>query len=102
MKYELIIIGGGPAGVSAGVYAGRKLLKTLLIAPEFGGQSVVSDDIQNWIGTPHIHGAQLAKDLESKFKVKASISIEFEDLAEDEKEQAGLPPAKLLPVPGGR
>jgi thioredoxin-disulfide reductase len=63
MTYELIIIGGGPAGVSAGVYAGRKLLKTLVIAPEFGGQSIESPDIQNWIGTPHITGAELAKSL---------------------------------------
>lgn len=61
--YELIIIGGGPAGASAGVYAARKQLKTLLITKEFGGQSVVSDDIQNWIGTPHISGSDLAKSL---------------------------------------
>ena len=51
MTYELIIIGGGPAGVAAGVYAARKQLKTLLITPEFGGQSVVSEGIENWIGT---------------------------------------------------
>ncbi len=66
--YDLTIIGGGPAGVAAGVYAARKLLKTLFISPEFGGQSVVSDDIQNWIGTPHIAGAKLAKDLEAHLK----------------------------------
>lgn len=63
MQYELIIIGGGPAGCSAAVYAARKQIKTLLITAEFGGQSVVSDDIQNWIGTPHISGADLAKSL---------------------------------------
>jgi alkyl hydroperoxide reductase subunit F len=54
MTYDLIIIGGGPAGVSAGVYAARKRLKTLLITPEFGGQSVVSEGIENWIGTVKI------------------------------------------------
>lgn len=64
-KYDLIIIGGGPAGCSAAVYAARKQLKTLLIAKEWGGQSVVSDDIQNWIGTPHISGAKLAENLKS-------------------------------------
>lgn len=63
--YELIIIGGGPAGASASVYAARKQLKTLLITKEFGGQSVVSDDIQNWIGTPHISGSDLAKSLKT-------------------------------------
>lgn len=61
--FDLIIIGGGPAGAAAAVYAARKQLKTLLIAEEFGGQSVVSEKIYNWIGTPEISGAQLAKDL---------------------------------------
>lgn len=46
MIYDLIIIGGGPAGVSAGVYAARKRLKTLLITPDFGGQSTVSEGIE--------------------------------------------------------
>ena len=63
--YELIIIGGGPAGSAAAVYAARKKIKTAIIAYEFGGQSNVSDDIQNWIGTPHISGADLAKNLET-------------------------------------
>lgn len=59
--YDLIIIGGGPAGVAAGVYAARKRLKTLLIAEEIGGQSTVSEGIENWIGTITISGADLAK-----------------------------------------
>ncbi|MEN9881433.1 MAG: hypothetical protein RLZZ308_616 [Candidatus Parcubacteria bacterium] len=63
MLYDLIIIGGGPAGSAAAIYASRKQLKTLLILKEWGGQSVVSEDIQNWIGTPHIAGADLAKNL---------------------------------------
>lgn len=65
MLYDLIIIGGGPAGTAAAVYAARKQLKTLLILKEWGGQSIVSDDIQNWIGTPHISGADLAKSLKA-------------------------------------
>jgi NADH-dependent peroxiredoxin subunit F len=63
--YDLIIIGGGPAGTAAAVYAARKQLKTLLIVKEWGGQSIVSDDIQNWIGTPHIAGAKLAESFKS-------------------------------------
>src|SRR3989338_6606036 len=58
---DLIIIGGGPAGVAAGVYAARKRLKTVLIAEDIGGQSVVSEGIENWIGSPKIHGKELAK-----------------------------------------
>ncbi len=65
MKYDLIIIGGAPAGVSAAVYAARKRLKTLVIAEEVGGQSAVSDTIYNWIGTPEISGADLAKNLKT-------------------------------------
>jgi alkyl hydroperoxide reductase subunit F len=58
--YDLIIIGGGPAGAAAAVYAARKQLKTLQITAEWGGQSNVSTEIQNWIGTPKIAGADLA------------------------------------------
>jgi len=61
MTYELIIIGGGPAGCSAAVYAARKKLKTLLITSEWGGQSIVSETIYNWIGTPEISGHDLAE-----------------------------------------
>src|SRR3990167_4475330 len=63
--YDLIIVGGGPAGASAAVYAARKRLKTLFITEEWGGQSVVSTDIQNWIGTTSISGADLAKNLKT-------------------------------------
>ena len=79
MDYELIIIGGGPAGAAAGVYAARKRLKSLLIAKEFGGQSVVSEDIQNWIGTPHIPGSKLAKDLEAHVKEYADDVLDIEN-----------------------
>ncbi|HPN89270.1 MAG TPA: FAD-dependent oxidoreductase, partial [Candidatus Paceibacterota bacterium] len=48
--HDLIIIGGGPAGVAAGVYAARKKLKTLILAESLNGQSSVSPEIQNWIG----------------------------------------------------
>jgi alkyl hydroperoxide reductase subunit F len=54
--------------VAAGVYAARKRLKTVFVAAAFGGQSTDSLDIQNWIGTPHIPGAQLARALESHLR----------------------------------
>jgi alkyl hydroperoxide reductase subunit F len=63
--YDLIIVGGGPAGAAAAVYAARKQMKTLLIVGEWGGQSNVSLDIHNWIGTPAISGADLAKALKT-------------------------------------
>lgn len=61
--YDLIILGGGPAGVAASVYAARKQLKTAIITTEFGGQSVVSETIYNWIGTTEISGQDLAENL---------------------------------------
>lgn len=61
MNYDLIIVGGGPAGTAAAVYAARKRLKTLIIVEEIGGQSAVSDTIYNWIGTPEIGGSELAQ-----------------------------------------
>ncbi len=83
-KLDLIIIGGGPAGVTAGIYAARKKLKTVLITGEFGGQSNVSEDIQNWIGTPHISGAELAKNLENHLREYEgeSLTIDHPTLAE--------------------
>lgn len=66
--FELIIIGGGPAGVAAGVYAARKQLKTAFVTESFGGQSVESANIENWIGTKSISGFDLAKQLESHLR----------------------------------
>ena len=65
MIYDLIIIGGGPAGAAAAVYASRKRLNTLLIVAEFGGQSVVSETIYNWIGSTSIGGRELAENLKN-------------------------------------
>ena len=69
--FDLLIVGGGPGGVSAGVYASRKQLKTALVVEEWGGQSIVSDAVQNWIGTISISGADLAKALENHLKAYA-------------------------------
>jgi NADH-dependent peroxiredoxin subunit F len=77
--YELVIIGGGPAGVSAGVYASRKQLKTLFVTKEWGGQSTVSTDIQNWIGTPSISGTKLAEDLKNHLETYAGSYVDIKD-----------------------
>ena len=73
--YQLIIIGGGPGGVAAGVYAARKKIKTLLITETFGGQSEVSNDIQNWIGTKFVTGFDFAKMLEEHLRAQEGIEI---------------------------
>jgi len=75
--YDLAIIGGGPAGVAAGVYAARKKLKTVVVTGEFIGQSHVSPDIQNWIGTVSISGNELSKKLEEHLVAYASDTVEI-------------------------
>ncbi len=83
--YDLIIIGAGPAGAGAGVYAARKKLKTLLITESFGGQSVVSEEIQNWIGTKSTSGEELAKNLKEHVSAYAGDSVEIKEGTRVEK-----------------
>lgn len=93
MPYDLIIIGGGPAGVAAGVYAARKKLKTLLVTPEFGGQSIVSEGIENWIGTTKISGPDLAKSLKAHLLAYACDTVEVkagEGAQDIQKTEAGF------------
>ncbi|MBI5885455.1 MAG: thioredoxin-disulfide reductase [Deltaproteobacteria bacterium] len=63
--YDLVIIGGGPGGLTAGIYAQRSRLKTVLIEKEMvGGQIAVSDVIENYPGFPSISGAGLMEKFE--------------------------------------
>lgn len=57
--YDIIIIGAGPAGMTAGVYAARKKLKTLILAKQIGGQMIWSSDVENYTGYSMISGAEL-------------------------------------------
>lgn len=66
--YELIIIGGGPAGIAAGVYAARKQLNTLLISGDIGGQINTTLGIENYLGYQFIEGPELI----SKFQAQVS------------------------------
>jgi NADH-dependent peroxiredoxin subunit F len=72
MTYDLIIIGGGPAGSAAAVYAARKRLRTLLLVHEWGGQSVVSEQVYNWIGTTSLSGHDLAENFKKHVMVNAT------------------------------
>jgi len=75
--YDLCIVGGGPAGVAAGIYAARKRLKTIFITEAFGGQSVDSMGIENWIGTPKISGADFAKVLEEHLRAYSGEVVDI-------------------------
>lgn len=89
--YELAIIGGGPAAVAAGVYAGRKQIKTVLITESFGGQSIVSNEIYNWVGTKAISGLKLAQDLEAHVREHGIEVIDGDKVKEVEKIDGGPP-----------
>lgn len=77
MEKDLLIIGGGPAGSGAGVYSARKKLDTVLVTREYGGQSIVSPAIQNWIGIPSISGVDLADSFRKHLEVYEGDSLEL-------------------------
>src|SRR3989338_3114078 len=77
--YDLAIIGGGPGGVAAGVYASRKRLKTVFITKDWGGQSIVSQEIQNWIGTVAVSGFDLAEMLKKHLLAYASDIVDVRE-----------------------
>ena len=79
MTYDLIIIGGGPAGRAAAVYAARKRLKTLMIVAEWGGQSVVSEKIYNWLGTVSLPGSELAENFKKHVLANTDDTLTIKD-----------------------
>lgn len=75
MFYDVIVIGGGPGGIAAGIYSARKHMKTLFLTESFGGQSTVSAGIENWIGTVSITGWEFAQSLEKHLRAQEGIEI---------------------------
>ena len=85
--YDLIIIGGGPAGITAGIYALRQRMKTLMITKDFGGQiNRKAIKIENFPGFPEISGQELIEKLVSHLK-KYPIEIELNEVIKVEKEK---------------
>jgi len=66
--YDLIIIGAGPAGITAAVYAARKKIDTLVVSKDIGGQAALSGDIQNYTGYQFISGPELAEKFEEHMR----------------------------------
>jgi len=89
--YDLAIVGGGPAGVAAAVYAARKRLKTVLITDDWGGQSNVSPEIQNWIGEKSVSGVDLAKKLREHAEAYVGewLTIQSPHRAKSVREESG-------------
>jgi alkyl hydroperoxide reductase subunit F len=66
--YDLIILGAGPAGITAAIYAGRKRLKSLVITQNVGGQAAMSASIKGYKGYQHITAVELVKKFEDHIK----------------------------------
>jgi len=83
--YDLIIIGGGPAGITAGIYAARQKLNTLLITKSFGGQVArKAIMIENYPGFEEISGMELIQKLEKHLR-KQKIDIERDEVTKLKK-----------------
>jgi len=83
--YDLIIVGGGPAGMTAGIYAARQKLNALLVTKSFGGQMArKSVDIENYPGFEKISGLELIQKLEKHLK-KRKIEIVIDLVRKIEK-----------------
>ncbi|MBI5079143.1 FAD-dependent oxidoreductase [Candidatus Wolfebacteria bacterium] len=91
MTYDLIIIGGGPAGMAAGIYAARKKIKTLLIAENLGGQFVIAAKIENFIGFKAISGVELKNRMEEHLRSQEGVDIkEGRKIVKIEKKDGGF------------
>src|SRR5680860_230551 len=81
--YDLIIIGAGPAGITAAIYAARKKMDILVITKDIGGQASWSGDIQNYTGYQFISGPELAIKFEEhmrKFSFEIKENEEVKEL----------------------
>ena len=85
---DLIIIGAGPAGITAAVYAARKKMEVLVISRDIGGQAAWSGDIENYTGYQFISGPELTSKFEEHLR-KFNIGLhENEEVLEVKKAQA--------------
>ncbi len=86
LAYDVVIIGGGPAGMTAAVYAARKKLKTLLISKDLGGQVLLTLDVENYMGYQYIEGRELVSKFKEQvrhFSIDQEIGEEVEKLSKE-------------------
>lgn len=83
--FDLIIVGAGPAGITASVYAARKRMNFLVITKDIGGQAALSADIENYTGYQFISGVELTAKFEDHMR-KYNVSVrEGEEVTEVKK-----------------
>jgi len=76
--FEMVIIGGGPAGMTAAVYAARKKINTLLLSKDLGGQVLTTVGVENYMGYQFIEGPELMQKFEEQVK-KFPIDVKMGD-----------------------
>jgi NADH-dependent peroxiredoxin subunit F len=82
--HDIIIVGGGPAGLTAAVYAARKMLDVLLVTQNIGGQALYSLDVENYMGYQFISGQDLMDRFEKQVE-KYNVKKVFSDVKSVEK-----------------
>lgn len=87
--YDLIIIGGGPAGLTAAIYAGRRKLNTLIVAKGIGGQMGISDQIENYPGFDFTTGFDLSQNM-LKQAQKWGAAIQSQEVEKIIKQKDGF------------
>jgi alkyl hydroperoxide reductase subunit F len=81
--YELIIIGGGPAGMAAAVYAARKLINTVLVSGDIGGQVNWTNGVENYLGYQFIEGDELIAKFQqqvNQFSIEQKIGLKVTNI----------------------
>jgi alkyl hydroperoxide reductase subunit F len=73
--YDIVIVGGGPAGMTSAVYSARKQIKTLLISKDIGGQMLWTSDIENYMGFQYITGKELTEKFRSQMEQFPIVDI---------------------------
>ena len=79
--YDVVVIGGGPAGMTAALYAGRARLKTILIEKSLiGGMATYTSEIENYPGFPEpIEGMDLMKAIDKQFR-RFGVAVKLTDV----------------------